>query len=340
MSDNPNEGPGFTNDEERVDALAALLEADSQEQPQAEPQTAEDPPVQEPEAEADVTAIEALEALKAEMAAEEGQDADETEDAEPDRYTVKVNGEEIDVTLDELRHGYSRQQDYTQKTKALADQRRAIAAERSQAGQMLQSTDQRLGGLIQAAEDLIAADVQQAEALRQVDPNAYAVRLGQLQQRDAILQQIRSGRQAALQQHAQYARDTAELDRQVGFADLEEAIPEFATQEGRQKIGGGIRSLLQKEGFPPDMVAALDRGEFQETPRVIRMLHRLIDKADRYDQLVAREPEIAKTVKRVQKSGVARSREQARRDGLNARVKRAVRSGDDELKAAVLAELI
>lgn len=41
-------------------------------------------------------------------------------------YVVKVNGEEREVTLDELRGGYMRQADYTQKTQDLANQRQQL----------------------------------------------------------------------------------------------------------------------------------------------------------------------------------------------------------------------
>ncbi len=41
-------------------------------------------------------------------------------------YTITVNGQEVEVTLDELRKGYSRQQDYTQKTEKLSQDRRTV----------------------------------------------------------------------------------------------------------------------------------------------------------------------------------------------------------------------
>ena len=41
-------------------------------------------------------------------------------------YTITVNGQEMEVTLDELRKGYSRQQDYTQKTEKLSQDRRTV----------------------------------------------------------------------------------------------------------------------------------------------------------------------------------------------------------------------
>jgi hypothetical protein len=44
-------------------------------------------------------------------------------------YTVKVNGQELDVTLDELRNGYSRDADYRQKTEELSNQRKNFQSE-------------------------------------------------------------------------------------------------------------------------------------------------------------------------------------------------------------------
>ena len=45
---------------------------------------------------------------------------------EPETFIVKVNGQEQEVTLDELLHGYMRNQDYTRKTQALAEERRSL----------------------------------------------------------------------------------------------------------------------------------------------------------------------------------------------------------------------
>lgn len=53
----------------------------------------------------------------------EDDESQETNVEEP-TYKVKVDGEEIEVTQEELLRGYMRQKDYTQKTQALAEQRR------------------------------------------------------------------------------------------------------------------------------------------------------------------------------------------------------------------------
>ena len=43
-----------------------------------------------------------------------------------DTYAVKVDGEEQEVTLNELRDGYQRQSDYTRKTQELASERKRL----------------------------------------------------------------------------------------------------------------------------------------------------------------------------------------------------------------------
>lgn len=47
---------------------------------------------------------------------------------EPESYIVKIGGVEEEVSLDELLHGYMRNQDYTRKTQALAEERRNLQA--------------------------------------------------------------------------------------------------------------------------------------------------------------------------------------------------------------------
>lgn len=58
-----------------------------------------------------------------ESATEEDDSSDDVDNSE---VTLKVDGEDITVTMDELKKGYSRQSDYTKKTQELAEQRKAL----------------------------------------------------------------------------------------------------------------------------------------------------------------------------------------------------------------------
>jgi ribosomal protein L39E len=98
---------------------------------------------------------------------EEYEEAEADEDSDPDdddteeeatqeltddlTVKVKVDGQEMEVTLAELRNGYSRTADYTRKATALAEQRKAfeseaeaIRAERAQYAQMLPILQQQI----------------------------------------------------------------------------------------------------------------------------------------------------------------------------------------------------
>ena len=55
---------------------------------------------------------------------------DDTE--EPQSYTIKVDGQEQEVSLDELKKGYQLESDYRNKTATLGEERRQLEAERQQ----------------------------------------------------------------------------------------------------------------------------------------------------------------------------------------------------------------
>merc|ERR1712166_943965 len=80
---------------------------------------------------------------------------DTQEKLEDSTYKVKVAGQELDVTLDELRNGYSRDADYRQKTEELSHQRKQFQSEsekqRLDYSQKLNDLNQRLSN---AQQDL------------------------------------------------------------------------------------------------------------------------------------------------------------------------------------------
>ena len=140
---------------------------------------------EEPEAQPDEIISEEDQAMPSEEAVEESEDfdaepdeedqtdedADESDYEEQDVYTVRVNGEDVDVTLDEALKGYQRESDYTRKTQQLAEQRKQLEAEQSEFqavqvqtaqlrdayGQTLQQLQQQLQTGLQQEPDWDAA---------------------------------------------------------------------------------------------------------------------------------------------------------------------------------------
>ena len=116
------------------EALLGLL--DSQENPEEEEakpseEVTEDVEQEEPE---EVEETDEAEEAEEEDAADDTDESEESEEEEAEDeeieetalYTVRVNGEDVEVTEDELVRGYSRQSDYTKKTQELAEYRKQL----------------------------------------------------------------------------------------------------------------------------------------------------------------------------------------------------------------------
>jgi hypothetical protein len=101
---------------------------------------------------------------------EQIEDASQDETSEPidePKYTVKVNGEEIEVTLDELQKGYMMQADYSRKTAEVSEKRKALEAKESQINEKLSEAEQ----LIQfELDELKSEDMLE---LKEYDPESY-----------------------------------------------------------------------------------------------------------------------------------------------------------------------
>ena len=121
-----------------------------------------------------------------------------------DLHTVKVDGEEQQVSLDELRNGYQRQADYTRKTQELASERERLA----QGEAIVQALEADPVGAIDAltnAFGLTYEDNQttQVETFEDLDPEEQRLRRIET----SIEEQERAGRQQNLQKDLQTLRN-------------------------------------------------------------------------------------------------------------------------------------
>ena len=119
-------------------------------------------------------------------------------------YTVKVDGDEQSVSLDELRSGYQRQSDYTRKTQELSRERERLA----QGEAIVQALEADPAGAIGALTDAFGLAHEdnrntQVEAFEDLDPEE--VRLRRIEQ--SIETQERASRQNNLQKDLQNLRD-------------------------------------------------------------------------------------------------------------------------------------
>lgn len=220
---------------------------------------------------------------EAEESGEGDTDSDQQEE-QPDtspKYRVKVQGEDVEVTLEELLSGYSRTSDYTRKTQEIAEQRKAVQAEAQRAREVRDQYAQQLAVLAEVLEQATPAEPDW-EKLRQENPTEYAVQWVEHQQYRQQQALVRAQQERV---YAEQLRD-AEAQREALLAEesakLAKALPEWGdaakSVEIRQQLADYARHLGYTED---DLNSVVDH-------RIIILL----DKARRYDALQSRAVQV------------------------------------------------
>jgi hypothetical protein len=293
MSDTPNttpEGSGELTVEGAANAFLSMMnreDGSEQEQPESVSEA------NESDAESDESYDES----------EVEQDDDGDEQEEPPKYRVKAAGEEREVTLNELIKSYQLGTDYTKKSQAVAEERKAVEAERQavhEAKAMRDQYAQRLGIIEQMLNQ--PQETENLDYLKEVDPIGYAVKVAELSQKEKQLSQVRAERERISQQQ--------EYDRQLQMQQvvalesekLVAAIPEFASPEKGEVIRKDIRTYGKQMGFSDDELANVFDS------RAVLTLY----KAMQYDKLQSAKPGITKKVAEAPKAikpGVSKPRD-------------------------------
>jgi hypothetical protein len=190
--------------------------------------------------------IEDDEPFEEELEVEEEEDShedqvEEEEEQQPQLYTIKVDGEDVEVTLDELQNGYSRQRDYTRKTQELAEKRKSIEAKLKEVSekdaiysQLLPKMEATLKGELGNEPDW--------NALYEADPIAYVREKDLWNEKKQKLQAVQD--EAARLQQEQAAKQQKELEEFIkhGNEQLLKIIPEWQDNEVASKEKMAIRN--------------------------------------------------------------------------------------------------
>lgn len=266
---------GPMNMAEAADALAGILPDEGQEE-NSEAQLPDEG------AAVDEELLSDADADGEETDTEQSEENEESEEEEkPQVFTVKVDGKEVEVTLDELQKGYSRTQDYTRKTQQIAEVRKqteaelqAVRAEREQYAQLLGALEAQVQ---QAAQPNIDWD-----RLYQDDPIEW-VRQRELmrenQEKNAAIQSEKQRlSQLSQQEQMQYRNQMLQQEQEALIA----AIPEWKDPKKAAAEKAMLVQFGQKAGFSPDELKnVVDH-------RAVVMLR----KAALYDQMMSKRGQI------------------------------------------------
>jgi len=266
---------GPMNMAEAADALAGMLPDEGQEE-SSEAQLPEEGAAGDEELLDDADA--SSDETDSEQSDEEG---DSEEEEQPQVFTVKVDGKEVEVTLDELQKGYSRTQDYTRKTQQIAEVRKQTEAELQEVRAEREQYAQLLGAL-QAQVQQAAQPQVDWDRLYQEDPIEW------VRQREVMRenQEKAAAIQSEQQRLAQLSQQEQAKQRQMLLAQEQEAlvaaIPEWKDAKKAQAEKAMLVQFGQKVGFTPDdLKNVIDH-------RAVVMLR----KAALYDQMMSKRGQI------------------------------------------------
>ena len=187
---------------------------------------------------------------------DDGEEEAEVEELEEQPvYKVTVDGDEIEVTQDELLNGYSRQQDYTRKTQELANQRKLIEQQAQQISQM-DAIYAELLPKMKAQLESSLGDEPDWDSLHEDDPIAF-VRERQLwddkrrQLESASAEQQRLQQETYVQQQQQLAAIVEDSQQKLLEIIPEWKKPEVANQEKAEIQNYAINEL----GYTPEEIS-------------------------------------------------------------------------------------
>jgi Tfp pilus assembly protein PilN len=234
----------------------------------------------DPEVRADDSSEETYDEPQAEesdVSAEEAEYQDEVVEEAP-KYRVKANGEELEVSLDELLNGYSRTADYQKKTQSLAEQRKSVEAERVKIDEAAKTRDtyaQRL----QVIEQLLSQqdNTENLQELKESDPIGYAIKVAERSEREKQLQAVQAERQRVQQEQQALHGQRMNQHIQSEQEKLKTIIPEFKDEAKAEVIRRDIRSYAKSIGFSDQELSQVYDS------RAVQTLY----KSMQYDKLVA-----------------------------------------------------
>jgi hypothetical protein len=200
------------------------------------------------------------------------------------RVTVKVDGTDVEVTLEEALKGYSRTADYQRKTAALAEARRSFMGEVQQVRQERAQYSALLDTLARQTEEAARSSEPNWEELRQNDPLEYAIKRDEWRETQERRAAIQAEQERLSYQQAQEQAHVIQSFIQAEGQKLLSEIPEFRDPKQRVQTQKAMREYGLSIGWTE---AELDQAY---DSRAVKALY----KAWKYDQLVSGKQPIKK----------------------------------------------
>ena len=274
--------------EQEPNAEEAQLDETEAESPEVEQELDEGEEDSESEAEAELT--------DDEYEAEDEQEADQ---AGPETFTVKVDGKEVEVTLDDLKRDYSGQSYIQKGMREAAEAKKQAESAYSELGKQQQQLQQLMQNLQQ--NGMMKQPTPPSAQMAQDDPLGYMEAKAKYDE-DVVKFNTQRNQIAHQQQQMQAAQQQAQQAHlQEQMTELVKVIPEFGDAEKAPKLKENLVQQGVKLGYSPEEIGAVTDS------RAMIALH----KAMLYDQMIAGQDKVQAKVKKAKplmKSGAKKPR--------------------------------
>ena len=252
----------------------------------------------------------------------------QTESEEPNLHRLKVQGQEIEVSLDELKAGYSRDSDNRQKTHSLSLEKKDLETQKDS---LRQNYDTRLGelnDLISTADGFIRQQQgsKDLQKLWEEDPTSAARLDYQLREQTRQIDDMKSkAKDAYTKQYNEY------LDTQRQLAAAK--IPEYSDPNKADQFRTDMRSSLRSYGFNDQEIGNLADHRFLMVIKDAMGYKSQKDKKPIAQKKVANAPKVIK-------SGVAKSNLGSGREVIKNKIGKLSKSGHIKDAQSAILEMI
>ena len=251
-----------------------------------------------------------------------------TELETPELHRVKVSGQELEVSLDELKAGYSRDSDYRQKTHTLGMEKRDLETQKNSLRQTYDTRLSELNDLISTANQFVEQKQggQDLAKLYQEDPTEAARLDFQLRQEKQHIDSLKD--KARIAQTKQYE---SYLDAQKELAATK--IPEFSDPNKADSFKLNMRNTLRDYGFNDQEIGSLADHRFLMVAKDAMSFKSQKDKRPIVSKKVANAPKVLK-------AGVARSNVSSGREEVRNKIKTLRKTGHIRDAQSAIADMI
>lgn len=264
----------------------------------------------------------------------ENQPAQPQETPQPanDTYTVKINGQEKQVTRDELITHYQKGEASNQRFEEAAAIRREFEAKNAQTIQQREQLQNALNHFNMLAQQWQQEGQPDWNRLIAEDPHQYLIEKAKFDDRMAKIQQAQTA-QAYLNQQQAHEQQQFQQQRLVQEGErLLEVIPEWKDATKRASEQNELVNFLSSKGFDAQRIEGLNYSDANTV--------KLAVSAMRYEKLVEQAKTATKQVQnlppRMERAGVANT---ADNSGLSDAKQRLARSGSIEDATAAFAAM-